>query len=94
MDPNERTSQLRERVAGHLEDLSLDRRRRDRARVIAVRLGLELLKTIARLLEAILRTDSLEEAQQCAKDAEIELAEITRRYEMRRKAQEPQFAAK
>ncbi|MCI0392955.1 MAG: hypothetical protein MOB07_29840 [Acidobacteria bacterium] len=48
------------------------------------------LKTIARLLEAILQANSLEEAQQYANDANLELAEIIRRYEMRRSAQEAQ----
>jgi len=50
------------------------------------------LKTIAGLLEAISRTDSLEEARQYAKDAVLEIAEIIRRYEMRRRAREDQGA--
>jgi hypothetical protein len=33
---------------------------------------------------------SLEEAKECARDAEAELMEIIRRYEMRRRAQENQ----
>ncbi len=48
------------------------------------------LKTIAGLLEAISRADSLKEAQQYAKDADLELAEIIRRYETRRRAREVQ----
>ena len=42
MNPHERKSNLYDRIAGHLEDLDLDLERRDRARVVAERLSINL----------------------------------------------------